>query len=254
MKEMCKQIYGYEETDVPKIFQFSSKGPLKTGERGIDFVAPGAAITEIPKWISKNGYKISRGTSMACPNAAGAIACLLSALKANSIEYNPTMLRLALSNTAYLPENGDKLAFGAGIIQIYAAFEYIKTFKNIILSPKIPPIISIYESTKKATLMKAIYLIQNENDSISRKYCVKLNSTKTASWNLKLVPKSAETFIEFSKTLSKNMFFVKIFTASLKSGSLNYAEIHGYDSSINPSIGPLFYLPITVKQKSSIDI
>uniref|UniRef100_A0AC35FMD0 Peptidase S8/S53 domain-containing protein n=1 Tax=Panagrolaimus sp. PS1159 TaxID=55785 RepID=A0AC35FMD0_9BILA len=95
---------------------YSSKGPLSCGSRGIDFVAPDAAILDLPKWYRSNQKADYEGTSLAASQVAGSIACLLSALKANNIQYSSTMIKMALSKTAYLPDGANKLEYGNGII------------------------------------------------------------------------------------------------------------------------------------------
>uniref|UniRef100_A0AC34FU95 Peptidase S8/S53 domain-containing protein n=1 Tax=Panagrolaimus sp. ES5 TaxID=591445 RepID=A0AC34FU95_9BILA len=133
---------------------YSSRGPLPDGARGVTFVAPGDAYVQNPKSPSSLPFKWIPvfGTSYSSPNAAGAIACLLSALKANSIQYSPATIKMALSNTAFLPAGGDRLAFGNGIIQIDSAFEYFKSFKETL--PKIIfPKIILNEPNKKGILI-----------------------------------------------------------------------------------------------------
>ncbi|CAF1690507.1 unnamed protein product, partial [Adineta ricciae] len=65
------------------------------------------------------------GTSMASPNAAGCVALLLSALKQEQIEYNPSLIRRALMNTAQKID--DEFSIGAGLLQIHKALDYIRS-------------------------------------------------------------------------------------------------------------------------------
>uniref|UniRef100_A0A914PWP0 Peptidase S8/S53 domain-containing protein n=1 Tax=Panagrolaimus davidi TaxID=227884 RepID=A0A914PWP0_9BILA len=128
----------------PVVAEYSSRGPGHKGSRGVDFVAPCSAITDSSRFVfgNKKGPWLKRrhgGTSIASPNAAGAVACLLSALKANSIQYSPFTLKFALFKTAYLPENGIKFEFGHGIIQINNAFDYCKREIDFTKIPKYLP-------------------------------------------------------------------------------------------------------------------
>uniref|UniRef100_A0AC34FNA8 Peptidase S8/S53 domain-containing protein n=1 Tax=Panagrolaimus sp. ES5 TaxID=591445 RepID=A0AC34FNA8_9BILA len=219
------------------VHSYSSKGPLLSGARGVDFVAPGAAITDLPNWdFSKN--ETSGGTSFAAPNVAGSIACLLSALKAKSIPYSPAMIKMALAKTAFFPEGADKLSFGNGIIQICDAFEFIKTSYNYLPSKLITPILS--NNPKQ----KGILYIQ-KNKTESKNCSVKIDPTLKLKWILKCESFCGKYFVTHSKTIQNNSFNVKINSKKLEEGSINYAEIYGFDSA-NPTIGPLFYLPITV--------
>uniref|UniRef100_A0A914Q7I2 Peptidase S8/S53 domain-containing protein n=1 Tax=Panagrolaimus davidi TaxID=227884 RepID=A0A914Q7I2_9BILA len=63
----------------------------------IGFIIPYEIICKMNEKFKEtppNGLYL--GTSFAAPNAAGSIACLLSALKANSIQYSPTILKFVL--------------------------------------------------------------------------------------------------------------------------------------------------------------
>uniref|UniRef100_A0A914PI12 Peptidase S8/S53 domain-containing protein n=1 Tax=Panagrolaimus davidi TaxID=227884 RepID=A0A914PI12_9BILA len=229
---------GYNGGIADTINKYSSKGPfLSSGARGIDFVAPGEAITNLPKWYPNKNTDFN-GTSLAAPNAAGSIACLLSALKANGIAYSPAMIKMALANTAFLPKNANKLEFGNGIIQIYDAFEFIKKSINFFPKNFIVPI-----SVNNPKLEKGIIFVKSDEIQ-SKNYCVNINPKFNTKWILKCTDQS---FVSHCKTVSSknNSFNVKIDADLLKEGSINYAEIYGIDS-LNPSIGPLFYLPITV--------
>ncbi len=87
---------------------------------------------------------------MASPNAAGCVgkvnfwicllvyfclALLLSALKQEDIEYNPSLIRRALMNTAQKLD--DEFSVGAGLVQIHKALEYIRSLSKPSLISKI---------------------------------------------------------------------------------------------------------------------
>uniref|UniRef100_A0A914QPI4 Peptidase S8/S53 domain-containing protein n=1 Tax=Panagrolaimus davidi TaxID=227884 RepID=A0A914QPI4_9BILA len=188
------------------LWYYSSKGPLPNGARGVTFVAPGGAVVETPRWhpsIKRSWI----GTSCASPIAAGGIACLMAALKANSIPYCPGAMKLALTNTAYLPNGGDQLGFGNGIIQINSAFEYFKSFKTALYQKIILPQISINKSNKKG-----IVFYNNIYNNNMNKYCIKIeNKQKQIPWILKLTPEEEnQKHIEYSKAIKNNLFYVKI--------------------------------------------
>lgn len=60
---------------------------------------------------------------------------LLSALKQEEIEYNPSLIRRALMNTAQKID--DEFSVGAGLIQIHKAFDYIRSLIKPSLTSKI---------------------------------------------------------------------------------------------------------------------
>lgn len=72
---------------------------------------------------------------MASPNAAGCVALLLSALKQEDIDYNPSLIRRALMNTAQKLD--DEFSVGAGLIQIHKALDYIRSLVKPSLTSKI---------------------------------------------------------------------------------------------------------------------
>lgn len=69
---MIKAMYNALDTISETMFPFSSRGPAPDGHRGINIVAPGAAITGIPKCSLLSNY-MGNGTSMASPNAVGSL-------------------------------------------------------------------------------------------------------------------------------------------------------------------------------------
>uniref|UniRef100_A0A914YJX5 Peptidase S8/S53 domain-containing protein n=1 Tax=Panagrolaimus superbus TaxID=310955 RepID=A0A914YJX5_9BILA len=82
------------KNNLPSISLFSSQGPLTTnGSTGVTFLAPGYGIIEKSKYFSDNNPAVYNATSMSAPNAAGAIACLISGFKANNILITPFKLK-----------------------------------------------------------------------------------------------------------------------------------------------------------------
>uniref|UniRef100_A0A914PXW6 Peptidase S8/S53 domain-containing protein n=1 Tax=Panagrolaimus davidi TaxID=227884 RepID=A0A914PXW6_9BILA len=234
-------IFGEKIDDPPIVTFYSSRGPLPNGARGVTFGVPSSAVIENPGWYTSK-KKIFEGTSCASPIAAGAIACLLSALKANSMKYTPATIKMVLCNTAFLPKNEDRLSFGNGIIQINSAFEYyLKNNKNYLSKIIVPQISVKNESNEKGII---IYKIQNDQNIYD--FCINIeNSNIKIPWILKSFPKENEKYIKYSKTVENNLFNIKIDTKELKQGYQYYSEIHGFDPS-NISVGPIFHIPITV--------
>ncbi len=94
---MLKMEYGYAEIAHAQAYSWSSRGPTLDGAMGVKICAPGGAISPVPRFnLSKN--QLMNGTSMAAPNTAGNIACLLSGLKQLKMPYTAN----TLSNTLFL--------------------------------------------------------------------------------------------------------------------------------------------------------
>ncbi len=124
-KSMMEAQMAVRDDVQPTHFTWSSRGPTMDGDMGVDFSAPGGAIAPVPNW-SLQGSMQMNGTSMASPNACGAIALILSGMKAQQIGITPHRVRRALSHTAVDLERVSPFGEGRGMIQIDKAFEYIE--------------------------------------------------------------------------------------------------------------------------------
>jgi hypothetical protein len=99
------------------------------GALGVCISAIGGAIAPVPNWcLSKN--QLMNGTSMSSPSACGAIALLVSSLKANNKSYTPYGVRRAIENTARkLHGTGlDSWSVGHGLLQVVDAHDWLEKF------------------------------------------------------------------------------------------------------------------------------
>jgi len=119
-----------EETYAGTTYTWSSVGPADDGDFGVNITAPGGAITSVPHWCLR-GTQMMNGTSMSSPNTTGCIALLISACKAEGIPISPVRLKRAIENTAKELPNLAPYQQGCGMIQVDAAYEYLKTFKAV---------------------------------------------------------------------------------------------------------------------------
>jgi tripeptidyl-peptidase-2 len=117
------------EENTGTTYTWSSVGPTSDGAMGVDITAPGAAITCVPNWCLQRN-QLMNGTSMSSPNATGCVALLLSAAKAEGINLTPARLKRALGNTAQKMPGLSSLQQGFGMVDVEAAWEYIKTYKD----------------------------------------------------------------------------------------------------------------------------
>lgn len=128
----AKDIYG---ANLPgdAIFYFSARG----GELNKpDAVVPGVASSTVPKFSDDD---IMRGTSMASPQAAGAAAILWSAAVQSDppLMIHNTVLKRALKNTAVPLKEYSFLDQGEGLVQIDAAFDFLKEYSTAYAKQKI---------------------------------------------------------------------------------------------------------------------
>ena len=117
----ARDSYGFAN-DGDRIFHFSSRG----GELNKpDCLTPGAAASTVPAY--RKGENMW-GTSMACPQLAGAAAVLISACLQENIPYNGALIKRALKNSAVPLPGYNALDQGTGVIDIPRAFEILKLY------------------------------------------------------------------------------------------------------------------------------
>ncbi|GGZ18171.1 S8 family serine peptidase [Streptomyces poonensis] len=116
---------------------FSSRGPREDGGFTPTLAAPGAAINTIQTWMPgapvaeagyalPAGYGMLQGTSMASPQAAGAMALLLSAAEQKRIDLTPAKLRTAVTSTADHISGVQAYVEGAGLLDVVDAWKAIR--------------------------------------------------------------------------------------------------------------------------------
>ncbi|CAN8274352.1 unnamed protein product [Cochlearia groenlandica] len=238
------------------LYRRSSRGPTSDGDLGVCISAPGAAVAPVPTWTLQRRM-LMNGTSMASPSACGAIALLLSAMKAEGIPISPYSVRRALENTSTpvgdLPE--DKLTTGQGLMQVDKAYEYLKQFKDC---PCVFYQIKVNLSGKATPTSRGIYLREATACRQSTEWTVQVEPKfHEGASNLKeLVP--FEECVELHSTdegivrvpdyllLTHNgrSFNVVVDPTNLEDG-VHYFEVYGIDCKA-PERGPLFRIPVTI--------
>jgi len=105
-----------------QVFFFSSRGGELAKPDGL---CPGSALSQVPRWES---WALMRGTSMASPQAAGALALLASAAmeQRKDGEFYGALAARALRNSGKPLAGYTPLDQGAGVVNVPAAFESYK--------------------------------------------------------------------------------------------------------------------------------
>jgi hypothetical protein len=136
-KKTALADYGAPVTADQAVQNFSSRGPREDGGFKPNIVAPGAAISTVPLWLTglptpgvgytlPPGYALLQGTSMASPQAAGGAALLLSAAKSRGIAVTPAALRRTIYTSAsWLPGTAAH-AQGNGLLDVPAAWSLLQ--------------------------------------------------------------------------------------------------------------------------------
>ncbi|MCA0991595.1 cell wall-binding repeat-containing protein [Guptibacillus hwajinpoensis] len=120
--------FGKNADGTPKegdgLWYFSSNGPREDGMQKPDIVAPGASFASYPAQLGN--YAVLQGTSMSAPYVAGALALLKQATEKDRVPFDYESAREALIQTAQPLEGYERSQQGAGLIDIPAAYEYLK--------------------------------------------------------------------------------------------------------------------------------
>ncbi|KAF1778543.1 Peptidase S8, subtilisin, Ser-active site [Phytophthora cactorum] len=200
---------------------------------GVNICAPGAAIAPVPNW-TLNKKQLMNGTSMSSPNCAGNIALLVSAMKAQGIDYTPYSIRRALENTAVKVPNVEVYAQGK-------AFEYLARSNSFDGTRKFP---LHYEITTSSGDGKARGIFLRDSVDFAHD-STEVNVTVTPKFHKKAVQDERSTS---SSTLALmhggRAFKVLVETKHLAAGE-HYGEIVAYDTQ-NETRGALFSIPVIV--------
>ena len=103
------------------LFNFSSRG----GETAKpDVVAPGSALSTVPGFV--DGMARFNGTSMASPQTAGAVACLVSAAKAEGLTVHWGMIKRALIAGGTPIAGLGLLDQGGGLVTLESSWQVLR--------------------------------------------------------------------------------------------------------------------------------
>ncbi|CAL9204417.1 unnamed protein product [Musa hybrid cultivar] len=237
-------------------YTWSSRGPTADGNLGVCISAPGGAVAPVPTWTLQRRM-LMNGTSMASPSACGGVALLVSAMKAESINVSPYVVRRALENTTASIGDAaeEKLTTGQGLMQIDKAYEYAKMSKDL---PSVSYKITVNHAGKSTPTFRGIYLRGPNACEQASEWTVQVEPKfhEDASNLEELVPfeecielhSSEESVIRAPEYLmlthNGRSFNIVVDPVNVSNG-LHYYEVYGIDCKA-PWRGPLFRVPITV--------
>jgi len=127
--EMGEILYSTLQPNTESTLQFSSRGPSKDGDIGVDVTAPGAALASY-SGESLSGFNMANGTSMSSPSVAGVAALLISAAKQEGLPHDPARVRAALMRGARWIGTEDVFTQGAGLVQVPGAWNMLKEMRD----------------------------------------------------------------------------------------------------------------------------
>lgn len=117
------------QVDKGTLWYFSSTGPRKDGLLLPTVVAPGSAVSTVPRW-SANDYLLLEGTSMAAPHVAGAVALLLDAAARHNLEVTPEAVKEAVAHGTKEIPHLNLVEAGNGLVYLPRAWEYLKSYNG----------------------------------------------------------------------------------------------------------------------------
>ncbi|KAI8339132.1 hypothetical protein BC941DRAFT_422188 [Chlamydoabsidia padenii] len=245
--------YALLESVAERPYTWSSRGPSTDGYRGVDIYAPGSAITSVPVY-GLNKLDLKNGTSMSSPNACGCIALLVSALKAEKLDYTPYRLKNAVVQTGKSVED----PLGVGFIQVDKAWEYLESYKehkdlDILFEvavnkrgPQRGVYLREFDETNQVQYLTThiIPTFMGEKDLENPQY----NRAKF-DYDARVALISTQSWITTPDFLyihsGGNAFQIKVDPTVLAESEFHYGEILGYDTA-HPDRGPLFRVPVSV--------
>lgn len=125
-----KVNYGSLAPSEPVLFDFSSRGPLPNGGYGVDFTAPGAALSTLPSWTNSKGENYN-GTSMAAPQASACVALLQCAAAAEGLLANPARVHRAMRLGAKPLIQHAWVEQGFGVIAMLPSLAQLRSLNEI---------------------------------------------------------------------------------------------------------------------------
>lgn len=237
-------------------YTWSSTGPTVDGDVGISVTAPGGAIATVPHWCLQKS-RLMNGTSMASPHVTGCVALLISACKAEKITVSQARIRRALENTAQCLPNVSPLQQGWGMVQVDAAWEYLKAHCYEETE-------DIYFSVQIASpngKVRGIYLRQPHETAVRKTFTVTVNpqfqredrvsevmQRRKIDLELHFTLESTESWViassHFMLMNDGRSFEIEVDPTGLKSG-VHTAKVCGIQVD-KPDRKVLFSIPITV--------
>lgn len=127
--EMGKVLYSTLQAREEGDLHFTSRGPSKDGDWGVDVIAPGAAFASY-SGEAMRGFEMANGTSMSAPVASGVAALLMSGAKQEGLRMDPARMRAAMRLGARQIENEKIHTQGAGLIQVPGAWEQLQAIQD----------------------------------------------------------------------------------------------------------------------------
>jgi tripeptidyl-peptidase-2 len=256
-RSLMNAAYSMHSSTAESTYTWSSMGPCVDGDIGVSIVAPGGAVTSVPNWTLKK-KQLMNGTSMSSPNAAGCIALVLSAAKANGLTISPTRIRRAVERSALQLPGVELLGQGNGLIQVTDAWEYLKSLESN-ASADLP--ITVRVNSERFT--RGIYLRQPTETTTATNFQVTIapqfieDSTPDAQihFEMRLRLRSTAAWIKCPNNvllLQDGKTFNVFVDARKLSTGLHVEFVEVFDESLPEALSLITKIPVTVVKPERI--
>ncbi len=200
---------GALKTNGEQIASFSSRGPTPcVEEEGSIKIKPevSAPGVNVRSCIKRDQYGMLSGTSMACPHVSGALLLLAEAFpQASAYELKNSLYQTATD----LGDVGEDNIYGNGLINVYAAYNYLKDTNSY---TPVPPVTNQYD-IKSEILSPETNIVCPENRNINA--------------NIKITNEGLETINQFNLKIYLNE---QIAVDTLINESLSTTETYNFET------------------------
>ena len=246
-----KVNYGSLDTSPPVLFDFSSRGPLPNGDLGVDFTAPGAALSALPSWGLAKGESWN-GTSMAAPQMAGCVALLRGAATAEGLVQTPARIHRAMRLSAQRMPQHAWVEVGHGFIDMQGSLDHLRALASI----GVAEVEYDIRITNPFGVGEGIYLRGlpskkpfERSVAVTPKFADDATNASKSDFLATLRLVSEADWLQVPDAIysssAGNRFQARILPASMKPG-LYSSRILAYDDAKPESAGPEIIIPVTI--------
>ncbi|MBK6472864.1 MAG: S8 family serine peptidase [Betaproteobacteria bacterium] len=237
---------------------FSSRGPTKDGDFGVDVMAPGAAIASVST-ETLHGAGLKNGTSMSSPSAAGVAALVLSAARQARLEAPAARLRAALIGGANPLPHEEPLTRGSGLVNAPGAW---KKLQDLQAAPAFDAFYDLevnrgtFTSKARGLLLREAIIQPRQRVSVrvTPVWPEAVPPARRVAFESDLRLKPSVPWITAPKTLhltsnaSTVALVVDVPPAPAGAiGSLHVGQVDALPAA-RPTLGPVFSIPVTLIQ------